>query len=97
MSHVKWAAGYFTVITAGKGHNTGDGTSHNTFSYTDTVGNSYYRDVDAAHNVITHDEQSGSLVTNNASDSPLAFTPNVNSQSVLLASLPGRRQLEIIV
>ncbi|KAF8136358.1 peptide N-acetyl-beta-D-glucosaminyl asparaginase amidase A-domain-containing protein [Boletus edulis] len=49
-------AGYFTIATTG---NSGNGTSNNTFSYIDTKGNTYDREVDAAYNAIVYDQQSG--------------------------------------
>ncbi|KAF7342117.1 Peptide-N4-(N-acetyl-beta-glucosaminyl)asparagine amidase A [Mycena venus] len=52
------AGGFFTISPTG---NTGNGTNNNTFSYVDTVGNTFNRRVDAAFNNITLDEQSGSL------------------------------------
>ena len=83
------AAGYFTIATTG---NAGNGTSNNTFTYIDTEGNTYYRDVDAAYNMIIYDEQSGSLAT--STYSPLtSYTPN--SQNVP-ARLPGSKQLKIM-
>jgi hypothetical protein len=53
-------AGYFTISSTG---NSGNGTSNNTFNYVDLKGNTYTRDVDAAYDVITYDQQSGSLAT----------------------------------
>jgi len=41
-----------------------NGTSNNTFDYTDTAGNTYMRQVDASRNVITFDSQYGSLAPN---------------------------------
>ncbi|KAF8844962.1 hypothetical protein BDN67DRAFT_1050060 [Paxillus ammoniavirescens] len=76
-------AGYFNISAAG---NTGNGTSNNTFSYIDTKGNTYYRDVDAAYNVITQDQQSGSLAT---STLPLSSPFASNAQNIPAARLPG--------
>ncbi|KAJ3981920.1 hypothetical protein F5890DRAFT_1556356 [Lentinula detonsa] len=52
------AGGFFEESSAG---NTGNGTSNNTFSYVDTVGNTFSRTVRAALNNITFDAISGSL------------------------------------
>ena len=41
--------------------NTGNGTSNNTFAYSDQAGNTFNRVVDAAFDVITSDQQSGTL------------------------------------
>ncbi|KAH7914650.1 peptide N-acetyl-beta-D-glucosaminyl asparaginase amidase A-domain-containing protein [Hygrophoropsis aurantiaca] len=80
------AAGYFTISTAG---NTGNGTNNNTFAYADPKGNTYNRDVDAAYNVITYDQQSGSL----AAESSLPQFPWAsNAQNIPTARLPGGRQ-----
>ncbi|KAF9246518.1 peptide N-acetyl-beta-D-glucosaminyl asparaginase amidase A-domain-containing protein [Melanogaster broomeanus] len=84
------AAGYFTISTTG---NSGNGTSNNTFGYVDTKGNTYYRDVDAAYNVITHDQQSGSLaISSLLPSSPFAS----NAQNVPAARLPGGKHLKVI-
>ncbi|KAF8172815.1 peptide N-acetyl-beta-D-glucosaminyl asparaginase amidase A-domain-containing protein [Mycena galopus ATCC 62051] len=54
------AGGFFTIGSTVAG-NMGNGTSNNTFSYTDPAGNTFNRRVDAAFNNITLDEESGSL------------------------------------
>lgn len=75
-------AGYLTILTTGVAAN---GTSNNTFSYVDTKGNTYIRDVDAAYDVITYDEQSGSLAT-----TPLPTLPLFsNAKSIPGVRLPG--------
>jgi hypothetical protein len=75
-------AGYLTILTTGVAAN---GTSNNTFSYVDTKGNTYVRDVDAAYDVITYDEQSGSLAT-----TPLPTLPLFsNAKSIPGVRLPG--------
>jgi len=83
-------AGYFTIATGG---NAGNGTSNNTFTYTDTKGNTYAREVDAAYNVIIRDQQSGSLATSTPFP-PTPWTPN--TQNAPAARLPGGKQLKII-
>ncbi|KAF8921285.1 peptide N-acetyl-beta-D-glucosaminyl asparaginase amidase A-domain-containing protein [Mucidula mucida] len=50
--------GFFQLRTGG---NFGNGTNSNTFSYVDTAGNTFNRRVNAALNVITLDEESGTL------------------------------------
>ncbi|KIJ69396.1 hypothetical protein HYDPIDRAFT_79703 [Hydnomerulius pinastri MD-312] len=83
-------AGYFTISTTG---NAGNGTSNNTFAYTDTKGNTYNRDVDAAYDAITYDEQSGSLATS----APLPASPfTSNAQNIPAARLPGGRNMRVI-
>ncbi|KAH9047740.1 peptide N-acetyl-beta-D-glucosaminyl asparaginase amidase A-domain-containing protein [Lactarius hengduanensis] len=44
-----------------------DGTSNNTFSYNDTEGNTYTRQVNASSNVIVFDNQGGTLAPNTSS------------------------------
>ncbi|KAI9566425.1 peptide N-acetyl-beta-D-glucosaminyl asparaginase amidase A-domain-containing protein [Boletus coccyginus] len=83
-------AGYFTITTP---RNAGNGTSNNTFTYTDTKGNTYDRRVNAAYNVIVYDQQSGSLATSTAA-SPTPWSNN--AQSALVVSLPGGKKLKII-
>lgn len=53
------AGGFFH--TASTGNSGANGTSENTFTYTDTAGNTYDREVSAASNVIVSDHQGGSL------------------------------------
>jgi len=50
--------GFFFLQTGG---NRGNGSTSNTFSYSDANGNTYSRKVDASLNTITIDEQSGTL------------------------------------
>ncbi|KAH7930776.1 hypothetical protein BV22DRAFT_999830 [Leucogyrophana mollusca] len=88
ISERQQTAGYFTIATTG---NTGNGTSNNTFAYTDLKGNTYNREVDAAYDVITYDQQSGSLATGSLPQFPWAS----NSQDVPAARLPGGRQAGI--
>lgn len=52
------ASGFFTIASSG---NSGNGTSNNTFTYTDDEGNTYDREVSAVDNVITADHQGGNL------------------------------------
>ena len=60
------------------GNTPGNGTSNNTFAYSDQAGNTFNRVVDAAFNVITRDQQSGTL----------ASAPAEASQSIV-SSLNG--------
>ena len=72
--------------------NTGNGTSNNTFSYVDTAGNTYNRQVNAALNNITLDHQSGSLASN--SQQPFPGFGAAAADSVLEGvRLPGGRQI----
>ncbi|KAG2349899.1 hypothetical protein BDR05DRAFT_979958 [Suillus weaverae] len=85
ISERQQTAGYLTIFTTGS---TANGTSNNSFSYVDTKGNTYARDVNAAYNVITYDEQSGSLAT-----TPLPTFPLVsNAQSIPGVRLPGGQE-----
>ncbi|KAG1753494.1 peptide N-acetyl-beta-D-glucosaminyl asparaginase amidase A-domain-containing protein [Suillus lakei] len=90
ISERQQTAGYFTISTTG---NSGNGTSNNTFSYVDTKGNTYARDVDAAYDVITYDKQSGSLATTPLPTFPLAS----NSQSIPGARLPGGQGSQVML
>ncbi|KAG1756769.1 peptide N-acetyl-beta-D-glucosaminyl asparaginase amidase A-domain-containing protein [Suillus paluster] len=89
ISERQQTAGYFTISTTG---NTGNGTSNNTFSYVDLKGNTYTRDVDAAYDVITYDQQSGSLATTALPTFPWPS----NSQSILRARLPGGKGSKVV-
>ncbi|KAF7363451.1 Peptide-N4-(N-acetyl-beta-glucosaminyl)asparagine amidase A [Mycena sanguinolenta] len=87
--HSQLAGGFFTIASTG---NTGNGTSNNTFSYVDQAGNTYNRKVDAALNVITFDEVSGSL--SNAPRLPLPLSSTQNAGAFAGARLPpGRGKL----
>lgn len=90
MSHTASTAGYFAIATP---RNAGNGTSNNTFIYTDTKGNTYDRQVDAAYNVIVYDQQSGSLATSTVA-SPTPWSTNAHSAPVV--SLPGGKQLKFV-
>ena len=72
--------------------NTGNGTSNNTFAYSDQAGNTFNRVVDAALNVITRDRQSGTLASAQAEASQSIFS-SLNGFAV--ARLPGGRQLGV--
>ncbi|KAF8582025.1 hypothetical protein K439DRAFT_1392175 [Ramaria rubella] len=50
-----------SLIFLPNGTDTGKGSNNNTFSYSDLAGNTYTRKVAAANNVITFDQQGGSL------------------------------------
>lgn len=76
------------------GGNYGNGTSTNTFNYTDTSGNTYTRRVNATLNVITLDEEGGSLTnTNLAKLAPEVSTPFVQDHHDGQVRLPGSRGL----
>lgn len=92
LSHMGCVAGYFTLATAGSA---GNGTNNNTFTYIDSGGNTYYRDVDAAYNVIIHDQQGGSLAAG-AYSPPTPYTTNSNPLDVPAPRLPGDKQLKIV-
>ena len=55
-----FSAGYFFIRPGG---NVGNGTNNNVYNYDDSAGNTYHRKVDAALNLITYDEESGTLGT----------------------------------
>ncbi|RDB21368.1 Peptide-N4-(N-acetyl-beta-glucosaminyl)asparagine amidase A [Hypsizygus marmoreus] len=83
------AAGFFNVASTG---NSGNGTNSNVFSYTDLAGNTYKRKVDAALNVITSDEQSGSLAPLEVEQSnPSAAGQKQKQEELGHARLPGGR------
>ncbi|KAL0581739.1 hypothetical protein V5O48_000321 [Marasmius crinis-equi] len=69
-------------------------TSNNTFSYVDTEGNTFNRRVNAANNVITLDQQSGSLA-------PASFgsvevgAPFIGESKFAEARLPGGRRIQV--
>ncbi|KAI0273633.1 peptide N-acetyl-beta-D-glucosaminyl asparaginase amidase A-domain-containing protein [Gloeopeniophorella convolvens] len=80
------AGGSFHLASTG---NTGsNGTSNNTFSYADTAGHTYTRQVQASSNVITFDMQGGNLAPSPVPDRTLKLTP---AQAVMKARLPGGR------
>jgi hypothetical protein len=72
--------------------NTWNGTSNNTFAYSDQNGNTFNRVVDAALNVITSDQQSGTLAPapSEASQSSVSFL-----DGFAVARLPGGRQMGV--
>ncbi|KAH9064366.1 peptide N-acetyl-beta-D-glucosaminyl asparaginase amidase A-domain-containing protein [Lactarius vividus] len=85
------AGGSLHIASTG---NTGfNGTSNNTFNYHDTAGNTYTRRVNASHNVITFDRQSGNLASSPVADLSLVVSPHAVSpaQMDLKARLPGGR------
>ena len=75
--------------------NTGNGTSNNTFAYSDQAGNTFNRVVDAALNVITKDQQSGTLAPAPAlaPEAPQSIVSSLDGFAV--ARLPGGRQMVI--
>ena len=76
--------GFFHTASTG---NTGNGTNSNTFSYVDTRGNTYDREVTAVDNIITADHQGGTLAPRTALKFPIVQTPLV----VAKPRLPGTR------
>ncbi|KAG1772681.1 peptide N-acetyl-beta-D-glucosaminyl asparaginase amidase A-domain-containing protein [Suillus occidentalis] len=82
ISERQQTAGFLTIFGSG---GTANGTSDNTFSYVDTKGNTYARDVNAAYNVITYDKQSGSL----APTSVPTYPSTSNAHSIPGVRLPG--------
>ena len=72
--------------------NTGNGTSNNTFAYSDQAGNTFNRVVDAAFNVITSDHQSGTLAPAPAEVSQ-SMVSSLNGFTV--ARLPCGRHLGV--
>ncbi|KAI9453624.1 peptide N-acetyl-beta-D-glucosaminyl asparaginase amidase A-domain-containing protein [Lactarius psammicola] len=80
------AGGSFHLAPTG---NTGsNGTSNNTFDYVDTARNTYTRRVNASRNVITFDNQGGSLAPSAVPDRSLAVSP---AHADMKARLPGGR------
>lgn len=77
------AGGFFNETAAG---NTGNGTSTNTFTYVDTKGNTYDREVSAVDNVITADHQGGSLAP-----APAVVGGVQGAAFIAQARLPGGR------
>lgn len=82
ISERQQTAGFLTILDSG---GIANGTSDNTFSYVDTKGNTYARDVNAAYNVITYDKQSGSL----APTSLPTYPSTSNAHSIPGVRLPG--------
>jgi len=70
------------------GNSGSNGTSNNTFSYVDTAGHTYTRQVNASSNVITFDHQGGSLAPSPVPDQSSGALP---VQAVTKARLPGGR------
>ncbi|OJT07842.1 Peptide-N4-(N-acetyl-beta-glucosaminyl)asparagine amidase A [Trametes pubescens] len=82
------ASGFFHEAATG---NTGNGTNSNTFSYVDTAGNTFNRQVSAVDNNITSDHQGGTLAPHSA----IAF-PSFSLQTPLVVTkprLPGARKI----
>lgn len=73
--------------------NTGNGTSNNTFAYSDQAGNTFNRVVDAAFNVITRDQQGGRLAPGPAAAEASQSIVSLNGFGV--ARLPGGRQIDV--
>ena len=73
--------------------NTGNGTSNNTFAYSDQAGNTFNRVVDAAFDVIISDHQSGTLAPAPASEVSQSMVSSLNGFAV--ARLPGGRQMGV--
>jgi hypothetical protein len=73
--------------------NTENGTSNNTFAYSDQAGNTFNRVVDAAFNVITSDQQSGTLAP--APEVPVSQSIFSSLNGFAVARLPGGRQIGV--
>ncbi|EGN92433.1 hypothetical protein SERLA73DRAFT_172869 [Serpula lacrymans var. lacrymans S7.3] len=82
------ASGYFGETASG---NYGNGTSNNTFVYADTQDNTFTWNVDAAYDVITLNQQSGSLATNALPEFPQA----TKAMSLPAARLPGGKTVGV--
>ncbi|EMD38315.1 hypothetical protein CERSUDRAFT_48628 [Gelatoporia subvermispora B] len=80
------ASGWFELAPSG---NFGNGTSNNTFSYFDRVGNTYTREVGAVLDNIIYDHQSGTLAMSTAVTFP-SFSPQT-SMIVTRPRRPGGR------
>ena len=85
-----------SLIFLPNGTRTGDGMNNNTFSYSDLAGNTYTRKVSAANNVITFDQQGGSL-TPAFGEGGGSFVPG-NSPAVFpwAARLPGGKKVSSV-
>ncbi|KAI0780713.1 peptide N-acetyl-beta-D-glucosaminyl asparaginase amidase A-domain-containing protein [Trametes elegans] len=82
------ASGFFHEASTG---NTGNGTNSNTFTYVDTAGNTFDREVTAVNNNITADHQGGTLAPRISQ----AF-PSFDTQTPFVVSkprLPGARKI----
>ena len=80
------AGGIFVETAAG---NFGNGTSNNTFTYVDTAGNTYDREVNAAFDNITSDHQGGSLAPKSQFHFP-GF-PSTTQMTLAKPRFPGSR------
>lgn len=80
------AGGIFVETAEG---NYGNGTSNNTFTYLDTKGNTYDREVDAAYENITYDHQGGSLYDGDYFTFPLFSSP---APTIAAPRMPGARR-----
>ncbi|KAG6897578.1 hypothetical protein C0992_000166 [Termitomyces sp. T32_za158] len=79
--------GFYQLMPGG---NYGNGTSSNVFKYTDAAGNTYTRRVNASLNVITLDEEGGTLSnTSFVKPAPGVWTPFVQDHDGQVR-LPGR-------
>jgi hypothetical protein len=75
--------------------NKGNGTSNNTFAYSDQAGNTFNRVVDAAFNVITRDQQSGTLATAEPAAPEESKSSSLDGFGV--ARQPGGRVMDIML
>ncbi|KAI0341818.1 hypothetical protein BDW22DRAFT_280762 [Trametopsis cervina] len=78
------ATAFFQLASGG---NFGNGTSNNQFSYTDTLGNIYRRNVGSVNSSVTYDDEGGNLAS-----SHVPQFPHVNPAELtfLAPRLPGR-------
>ncbi|RPD66354.1 hypothetical protein L226DRAFT_478924 [Lentinus tigrinus ALCF2SS1-7] len=85
------ASGFFQVASTG---NIGNGTNSNTFSYVDTKGNTYDREVTVVNNNITADHQGGTLASQTAGLSEPSDMENKQTPLVITKPrLPGARKI----
>ncbi|KAI0695700.1 peptide N-acetyl-beta-D-glucosaminyl asparaginase amidase A-domain-containing protein [Cytidiella melzeri] len=78
------ATAFFQLSSGG---NFGNGTSDNEFSYVDTLGNTYRREVGAVNASITYDQESGSLAASHSTSFPHV---DYKQLTFLTPRLPGR-------
>jgi hypothetical protein len=84
------------ILVLSPSGNTGNGTSNNTFAYSDLAENTYNREVDAALNVIIKDQQNGTLAPTPALAAPEVSQSMVSSlNGFAVARLPGGRQMVV--
>lgn len=78
------------------GTSTGTGMNNNTFSYSDLAGNTFTREVRAASNIITFDQQGGSLGPVSDSKGQSHVPDNSPVLFPWAARLPGGKQVSSV-